>query len=167
MADGPVLDCSAKYLSAMPLPDEGGTQSLARYRGLIDLIDQDTRSTLFIANNDAFSAYAKQLDDNLELEGDTTFANGVKAHVRQEGRLPDLLILEESPSGKKETVNFNSNTGLIERDKVEYCGVSRERHFKEGSEIYRAYGFPGGLLDTDEAGQIRLTRQSEQKKSSE
>jgi len=158
MTDQPAPECKAKFLGALPAGGVDATQSIADYRDIVKAIEENAKSTLFISSSDAYSAFTDELEANGKEDGNTVFANGIKAHVRQKDGLPNLLILEEPETDKKETVKMNETSGLIEFDKVEYCGISRERHFESGRETYRAYGFPGGIIDTDDKGHPRFNK---------
>lgn len=150
-------DCRAEFSRAMPekpWPQGNGADTQA-YEPLINRIDTRTQSDLFRRQGDKYSQtgdfyeMAKELDKDDKLTGKKTFANGVSVEMEQYDGWPTKLVLEDKQGGLKETVTLNERTHIIETDKVEYCGVSRQRRFGEHGENYRAYTFPGGILEKE------------------
>lgn len=152
-------ECRAEFAQVMPekpWPQGSGPETQA-FEPLINRIDARTQSDLFRRQGDKYSQtgdfyeMAKDLDRQDKLTGKKTFANGVSLEMEQYDGWPTKLVLEDKAANLKETVTLNERTHIIETDKVEYCGVSRQRRFGEHGENYRAYTFPGGILEKESA----------------
>lgn len=154
MADNPIKDCQAEFKQVIPEKPWNTETAVTKFEPLVNLIDQRTQSDMFrhigkyAANGDYYDM-AKDLEEQNQANGEKTFANGVKAQVEQEDGWPTKLVLEDKAAHLKETVTMNDTTHTIETDKVEYCGVSRERHFGQHGEFFRSYGFPGAHVERE------------------
>ncbi|MBU6452748.1 MAG: hypothetical protein KGS72_13260 [Cyanobacteria bacterium REEB67] len=144
-------DCQAEFKQAMPEKPWNHT-AVTKFEPLINLIDQRTQSDMFrhqgkYETNGDYYDIAHDLDDNNQDKGSKTFENGVRAQIEQVEGWPTKIILEDDKAHLKETVAMDPSNHRIESDKVEFCGVSRERTFSQYGESFRAYHFPGGSVE--------------------
>jgi hypothetical protein len=145
--------CTTEFSDLMPAKPWTSSTPVEAFQPLTDLIDKRAQSVLFRhegkyeSDGDPYD-FAKQLEQQHHIERIEQFKNGVTADVKQKDGWPVRIILEDRPAHLKETSTLDPTQHAITSDKVEYCGVSRERHFSvQGVEIYRAYGFPGGKVE--------------------
>jgi hypothetical protein len=149
-------DCQAEFKQAMPEGPWNHNTDVKKFEPLVNLIDQHTQSDLFrhqgkYESNGDYYDIAHNLDDDSQEKGSKTFANGVRAEIEQVDGWPTKITLIDDAAHLKETVAMDPTNHRIESDKVEFCGVSRERQFSQYGEKFRAYHFPGGSVEKSSA----------------
>ncbi|HEY9756610.1 MAG TPA: hypothetical protein V6C97_15690 [Oculatellaceae cyanobacterium] len=154
MSDSSSGGCGARFKKAMPPEPWTTATSAEAFRPLVDLIDASTQSNLFRSigqryesNGDQTYDFLHDLREQKQTSGKTTLTNGVELEAHLTNGVPSLLIYDDKQEGLKETVTLNETSGVIQSDKVEFCGVSRFRQFSQFGETKRIYSFDGGNIE--------------------
>ncbi|HEY9683323.1 MAG TPA: hypothetical protein V6C86_17220 [Oculatellaceae cyanobacterium] len=163
MSDISGSDCGARFKKAMPPEPWTTATSAEAFRPLVELIDASTQSNLFRSvgqryesNGDQAYQFLHELREQNESSGKTTLTNGVELEAHLTNGVPNLLIFDDKQEGLKETVTMNETSGIIQSDKVEFCGVSRFRQFSQFGETKRIYSFDGASIERTAGTPIQL-----------
>ena len=146
------IKCDREFVDVAPKKPWTSKTPEASFEPLINRIEEHTQSDLFRSSgkytgNEDFYALSQDADASGHAEFKKTFENGVVLFAQQTKGWPTRLELEDKAHHLKETTKFDETVHRITEDKVEYCGVSRERKFSEQGETYRAYSFDGGKVE--------------------